>query len=59
VLPPADAAPDESLVSLVYFCEAADDVEIAPLPGLDPPDAFVPFNAGDHLRAKLAQISVG
>ena len=59
VLPPADEAPDESLVSLVYFCEASWDVEIAPLPGLDPPDAFTPFNAGEYLQMKLDQITVG
>ncbi len=58
VLPPADAAPDESLVSLIYFCEAASDVEIAPLPGLDEAGAFVPFRAGDHLQEKLDQISM-
>lgn len=59
VLPPAEAAPDESLISLVYFCETSWDVEIAPLPGLDEPDAFLPFNAGEYLRAKLDQITVG
>lgn len=59
VLPPTEEAPDESLVSLVYFCESAWDIEIAPLPGLDPPDAFAPFNAGEYLQAKLDQITVG
>jgi isopenicillin N synthase-like dioxygenase len=59
VLPPDEAAPDESLVSLIYFCEAAHDVVISPLPGIDPPDAFEPFVAGDYLRAKLEEISVG
>jgi isopenicillin N synthase-like dioxygenase len=58
-VPPTDAAPGESLISLVYFCESSWDVEIAPLPGLDPPDAFDPFNAGEYLRAKLDQITVG
>ncbi len=58
VLPPADTARDESLMSLVYFCEAAWEVEIAPLPGLDPEDAFAPFNAGEYLQAKLDQITV-
>lgn len=59
VLPPAEAAPDESLVSLIYFCEADPDVVIAPLPGLDEPTAFEPFRAGDYLQEKLDQISVG
>ena len=58
VLPPADTAPEESLVSLVYFCEAGSDVEISPLPGIDPPDAFPPFSAGEYLRAKIDQITV-
>jgi isopenicillin N synthase-like dioxygenase len=59
VLPPHEDAPDESLVSLIYFCEADPGVDIAPLPGVDPPDAFAPFNAGAYLRAKLDEISVG
>jgi isopenicillin N synthase-like dioxygenase len=59
VLPPSEEAPDESLVSLVYFCEPDPSVVIAPLPGLDPPDAFAPFDAGGYLRAKLEQITVG
>jgi hypothetical protein len=46
------------LVSLVYFCEAGSDVEISPLPGIDPPDAFPPFSAGEYLRAKIDQITV-
>jgi isopenicillin N synthase-like dioxygenase len=58
VLPPPAAQPDESLVSLIYFCEPSPEVMIAPLPGVDAPDAFAPFNAGAHLRAKLDQISV-
>jgi isopenicillin N synthase-like dioxygenase len=59
VLPPAKSAPDESLVSLIYFCEADPDVVIAPLPGLDRPTAFEPFRAGDYLQEKLDRISVG
>jgi isopenicillin N synthase-like dioxygenase len=58
VLPPPADDPDESLVSLIYFCESDPAVMIAPLPGVDEPDAFAPFNAGEHLRAKLDQISV-
>jgi isopenicillin N synthase-like dioxygenase len=45
-------------VSLIYFCEPAPDVEIAPLPGVDAPGAFAPFSAGAHMRAKLDQITV-
>ena len=59
VLPPSDAAPDESLVSLVYFCEPDPAVSISPLPGLDQPDAFEPFLAGDYMQMKLDQITVG
>ncbi|MFN8025489.1 MAG: 2OG-Fe(II) oxygenase family protein [Acidimicrobiia bacterium] len=58
VLPPPAEAPDESLVSLIYFCDPSPEVMIAPLPGVDEPDAFEPFNAGDYLRSKLDQISV-
>ena len=60
VLPPSDAAPDESLVSLVYFCESSRRRRASrPLPGLDAPDAFAPFNAGEYLQMKLDQITVG
>jgi isopenicillin N synthase-like dioxygenase len=59
VLPPSDSAPDESLVSLVYFCEPDPRVSISPLPGLDEPDAFEPFLAGDYMQMKLDQITVG
>jgi isopenicillin N synthase-like dioxygenase len=58
VLPPPAADPHESLVSLIYFCDPAPEVLIAPLPGVDEPDAFVPFNAGGYLRSKLDQITV-
>jgi len=58
VLPPPAEDPHESLVSLIYFCDPSPEVEIAPLPGVDEPDAFAPFNAGDYLRSKLDQISV-
>ena len=58
VLPPPVGDPHESLVSLIYFCDPSPEVEIAPLPGVDEPDAFAPFNAGDHLRSKLDQISI-
>jgi len=58
VLPPPAEDPHESLVSLIYFCDPAPEVEIAPLPGVDEPGAFAPFNAGDYLRSKLDQISI-
>ena len=63
VLPPAPAAPEESLVSLVYFCEPAAEVVVGPLPGLDEPGAFQPFAAGrvppGQARRDLRQLSSG
>lgn len=57
VLPPDVAAPDESLLSLVYFCEPDADTVVAPLPGR-PADDFAPVRAGDHLQAKLDEITM-
>lgn len=54
--PPADA-PDEDLLSLVYFYEADHDAVIEPLPV--GPASYPPVVWGDYLRAKLAAISVG
>lgn len=59
VLPPSDNAPEESLVSLVYFCEPDPAVRIQPLPGIDEPDAFEGFLAGDYMAMKLDQITLG
>jgi isopenicillin N synthase-like dioxygenase len=59
VLPPSHEAPDESLVSIVYFCEPDPAVRIEPLPGVGDPDGFEPFVAGDYMAEKLAQITVG
>ncbi len=55
VAPPSGQAPDESLMSLVYFCEPDGDVMIEPLvDGVD----FEPVRAVDYLQAKLDQITV-
>jgi len=53
VLPPPSAVPDESLLSLVYFCEPDPQTMIHPLAGDQPA-----VNAGDYLRAKIEAISM-
>jgi isopenicillin N synthase-like dioxygenase len=55
VLPPDADAPDESLMSLVFFCEPDGDVMIEPL--IDG-DSFEPVRASDYLQSKLDQITV-
>jgi isopenicillin N synthase-like dioxygenase len=58
VLAPDAAAPDENLMSLVYFHEADPTAVIRSIP---PPIGHVlhePVAAGDYLRAKLAAIAV-
>lgn len=57
VLAPPEDAPDEDLLSLVYFYEADHDAVIEPLPV--GPASYPPVVWGDYLRAKLAAISVG
>jgi isopenicillin N synthase-like dioxygenase len=55
VLPPSEAAPEEGLMSLVFFGEPDDDTVIAPL--LDGDD-FEPVRARDFLNDKIAAITV-
>jgi isopenicillin N synthase-like dioxygenase len=58
VLAPDATAPDEDLMSLVYFHEADPTAVIRSVP---PPIGLVshrPVTAGDYLRAKLAAIAV-
>ncbi|HEX3592456.1 MAG TPA: 2-oxoglutarate and iron-dependent oxygenase domain-containing protein [Pseudonocardiaceae bacterium] len=57
VLAPSQDAPDEDLLSLVYFYEANHDAVIEPLPVGTA--SYPPVVWGDYLRAKLAAISVG
>ncbi len=52
MLPPATAADDVSLLSLVYFCEPDPDTMIEPLGGGEA------VNAGEYLRAKIDAITV-
>jgi isopenicillin N synthase-like dioxygenase len=56
--PPADA-PDEDLLSLVYFYEADHDAVVESLPAPIGHASYPPVVWGDYLRAKLAAISVG
>ncbi len=53
VLPPVDERPDESLLSLVYFCDPDPDTVVTPLSGSAPPVV-----AGDYLRAKIEAITM-
>jgi isopenicillin N synthase-like dioxygenase len=58
VLAPSDQAPDEDLMSLVYFHEADPGAVVRSVP---PPVGTVdhpPVTSGDYLRAKLAAIAV-
>jgi isopenicillin N synthase-like dioxygenase len=58
--PPVDA-PDEELVSLVYFHDPQYDTVIEPLPGCvdaDHPPRYEPVLAGEHLGALLDAIAV-
>jgi isopenicillin N synthase-like dioxygenase len=53
MLPPAPDAVDESLLSLVYFCDPDPDTVVVPFAGDEPP-----VRAGDYLRAKIAAITM-
>ncbi len=52
VLPPVGAAADESLLSLVYFCEPDPETMITPFSGGQT------VNAGEYLRSKVAAITM-
>jgi isopenicillin N synthase-like dioxygenase len=59
VLPPHASAPDEDLVSLIFFYETDHDAEIV---SLAPPvgrTSYPPVIASTYLRAKLDAITVG
>ncbi len=60
VLPPQAAAPDEDLVSLVYFYEADRDATIEALPPpVGRPNQHRPVRSADFLRERLDAITVG
>ncbi|MEV5410470.1 2-oxoglutarate and iron-dependent oxygenase domain-containing protein [Thermopolyspora sp. NPDC052614] len=57
VLPPDPGAPDEELISLIYFYELNPDTIVEPVPG--GPVAYEPVRANDYLLDKLNAITVG
>jgi isopenicillin N synthase-like dioxygenase len=59
VLPPSPDAPDEDLLSLIFFYEADHDAVIESFPPPVGTTSYPPVVWGDYLRAKLAAISIG
>jgi isopenicillin N synthase-like dioxygenase len=60
VLPPQASAPDEDLVSLVYFYEADHDTVVEALqPPIGRENSYPPVVAADFLRERLDAITVG
>ncbi|MEL6985380.1 MAG: 2OG-Fe(II) oxygenase family protein, partial [Actinomycetota bacterium] len=62
VLPPADAAPDEELISLVFFHEPDADAVIAPFEtcvSAENPARHEPILSMDYLAEKFAALEVG
>ena len=60
VLPPQPGAPEEELVSLVYFYEADHDTVVEALqPPVGRPNAYEPVVAAAFLRERLDAITVG
>jgi isopenicillin N synthase-like dioxygenase len=59
VLAPSAEAPEEDLLSLVYFYEADHDAVVESLPSPIGTTTYPPVVWGDYLRAKLAAITVG
>jgi isopenicillin N synthase-like dioxygenase len=60
VLPPQAEAPDEDLVSLVYFYEADHDAVVEALqPPIGRPNSYEPVVAADFLRQRLDAITIG
>ena len=59
VLAPPQDAPDEQLLSLIYFYEANHDAVIESMPPPIGATSYPPVVWGDYLREKLAAISVG
>ncbi|MDT4938637.1 MAG: hypothetical protein QOG80_2308 [Pseudonocardiales bacterium] len=60
VLPPQAEAPDEDLVSLVYFYEADHDAVVRALqPPIGKPNDYAPVVAAEFLRERLDAITIG
>lgn len=56
MLPPPEQV-DESLTSLILFCEANADATINTLPeGIAGPHHYPPVNAGDYIRERTETI---
>ena len=62
VLPPAAGAPNEELISLIFFHEPDADAVIVPLPTCVSPEnpaRYEPIAAMDYLAEKFAALAVG
>jgi isopenicillin N synthase-like dioxygenase len=59
VLAPDASAPDEDLVSLIFFYEADHDAVIESMPPPIGHTSYPPVKWGEYLRERLAAISVG
>jgi isopenicillin N synthase-like dioxygenase len=60
VLPPQAEAPDEDLVSLVYFYEADRDTMVEALqPPIGRPNEYAPVRSAEFLRERLDAITIG
>ena len=60
VLPPQAEAPDEDLISLVYFYEADHDAVIESLqPPIGKPNDYAPVVSAQFLKERLDAITVG
>ena len=60
VLPPQAQAPDEDLVSLVFFYEADHDAVIESLqPPIGKPNTYAPVVSGQFIKERLDAITVG
>jgi isopenicillin N synthase-like dioxygenase len=60
VLPPQPHAPEEDLVSLIYFYEANHDALVTPLePPIGKVSGLVPVTSSDFIKERLDAITVG
>jgi isopenicillin N synthase-like dioxygenase len=60
VLPPQAEAPDEDLISLVYFYEADHDAVIESLqPPIGQPNDYAPVVSAQFLKKRLDAITIG
>ena len=60
MLPPQPEAPEEDLVSLIYFYEANHDALVTPLaPPVGKVDGLNPVTTSDFIKERLDAITVG